>query len=174
MWGRTWCCARESKRGRRVVVIFHARYPRTSGLEVTILGKVQTRFPFPVRVLGWTNRHRMPASQVLTQNRSPLTSVRFCQILSNRRGATAAMTTQGWPQPTTDVWFCTSFSPPPMDPQQVDPISYLCGGDFSLCVSRFSASGYLYAWLASLFNLILVQFVAHKQKYNMRTCVVLI
>jgi hypothetical protein len=73
-WGTTeqeiWRCGGEagavleSKRGRRVVVIFRARYPRTSGLEDTILGKVQTRFPFPVRVLGRTNRHRMPASQV--------------------------------------------------------------------------------------------------------------
>jgi hypothetical protein len=53
-----------------------------------------------------------------------------------------------------------------MDPQQVEVIS--------LCVSRFSARSYLHAWLASLFNLILVGFVEHKQKYNMRTCVALI
>jgi hypothetical protein len=80
-WGTTeqeiWRCGGEagavleSKRGRRVVVIFRARYPRgatvpvrASSLEVTILGKIQTWFPFPAQVLGRTNRHRMPTSHV--------------------------------------------------------------------------------------------------------------
>jgi hypothetical protein len=69
-------------------------------------------------------------------------------MLSNARGAAAAMTR----------W----------------SLSVTYAEVISLCVSRFSAGGYLYAWLASLFNLILVRFVEHKQKYNMRTCVALI